>query len=117
MSAVTEFLGTGRRKCAVARVRLAPGEGKITVNGRPIEEYFVLETQRTWATQPLALTGYTFLAKGGDLIVAVDGQAVVTFSDLTGYIYLHKSPGDTITLTILRGDQQLELPLVLGTRP
>lgn len=56
MPATTEFLGTGRRKCAVARVRLAPGEGKITVNGRPIEEYFVLETQRMWATQPLALT-------------------------------------------------------------
>lgn len=56
MSAVTEYLGTGRRKCAVARVRLAPGEGKITVNGRPIDNYFVLETQRMWATAPLAVT-------------------------------------------------------------
>ena len=56
MSAVTEFLGTGRRKCAVARVRLAPGAGQITVNGRRIEEYFLLETQRMWATQPLTVT-------------------------------------------------------------
>lgn len=57
MSQVTEFLGTGRRKTAVARVRLAPGAGKITVNGRPIENYFVLEAQRTWATHALAVTG------------------------------------------------------------
>ena len=56
MPAVTEVLGTGRRKCAVARVRLAPGAGQITVNGRRIEEYFLLETQRMWATQPLTVT-------------------------------------------------------------
>ena len=56
MPATTEFLGTGRRKCAVARVRLAPGAGQITVNGRRIEEYFLLETQRMWATQPLTVT-------------------------------------------------------------
>ncbi len=56
MSPLTEFLGTGRRKSAVARVRLAPGTGKITINGRPIENYFVLESQRVWATQPLTVT-------------------------------------------------------------
>ena len=37
---IQEFLGTGRRKTAVARVRLAAGSGKITVNGRPFDEYF-----------------------------------------------------------------------------
>jgi small subunit ribosomal protein S9 len=52
-----EFLGTGRRKTAVARVRLATGTGKITVNGRPVENYFVLDTQRSTVTQPLTLTG------------------------------------------------------------
>ena len=52
-----EFLGTGRRKTAVARVRLATGTGKITVNGRPVENYFVLDTQRSTITQPLTLTG------------------------------------------------------------
>lgn len=56
MSQVVEYLGTGRRKEAVARVRLAPGTGKITINGRSIESYFVLESQRIWATQPLAVT-------------------------------------------------------------
>ncbi len=53
----TEYLGTGRRKTAVARVRLASGNGTITVNGRPFENYFTLETQRVTATQPLTLTG------------------------------------------------------------
>ena len=54
---IPEYLGTGRRKTAVARVRLASGNGKITVNGRPFENYFTLETQRVTATQPLAVTG------------------------------------------------------------
>jgi small subunit ribosomal protein S9 len=54
---ITEYLGTGRRKTAVARVRLASGNGKITVNGRPIENYFLLETQRAIVSQPLILTG------------------------------------------------------------
>ncbi len=52
-----EFLGTGRRKTAVARVRLASGNGKITVNGRAFDHYFVLETQRAQAAQPLTITG------------------------------------------------------------
>ena len=52
-----EFLGTGRRKTAIARVRLATGTGKITVNGRPVENYFVLDTQRATVTQPLTITG------------------------------------------------------------
>ena len=54
---ITEYLGTGRRKTAVARVRLASGNGKITVNGRPFENYFPLETLRATATQPLVITG------------------------------------------------------------
>ena len=54
-----EFLGTGRRKTAIARVRLASGNGKITVNGRPFEHYFPLETLRFTASQPLTVTGMT----------------------------------------------------------
>ena len=54
-----EFLGTGRRKTAIARVRLASGTGKITVNGRPFENYFPLETLRVTASQPLTVTGTT----------------------------------------------------------
>jgi small subunit ribosomal protein S9 len=52
----THFLATGRRKTAVARVRLLPGSGKITVNGRPFEHYFVTEMLRTVAVRPLTLT-------------------------------------------------------------
>ncbi len=52
-----EFLGTGRRKTAVARVRLATGTGKITVNGRAFDIYFPLETLRSTVSQPLTVTG------------------------------------------------------------
>jgi len=51
-----EVLGTGRRKTAVARVRMASGSGKIVVNGRPFENYFPTDTLRTMATAPLAIT-------------------------------------------------------------
>ena len=54
-----EYLGTGRRKTAVARVRLATGSGKIIVNGRPFETYFPVETLRATASQPLTVTATT----------------------------------------------------------
>jgi len=57
MANTTEFLGTGRRKTSVARVRLATGTGKITVNGRTFENYFPTETTRGIVSQPLTLTG------------------------------------------------------------
>jgi small subunit ribosomal protein S9 len=59
MATTTEYLGTGRRKTAVARVRLAAGTGKITVNNRAFEVYFPLETQRGVVSQPLTVTGTT----------------------------------------------------------
>jgi S1-C subfamily serine protease len=68
-------------------------------------------------TQPLNLPGYPALNKGGDLVIAIDTQPVVTFDDMIRYLALYKSPGDTVTLTVLRGDQQLDVPVVLGTRP
>ncbi len=54
---VPQHLGTGRRKTALARVRLFTGTGKILVNGRPFENYFPLESLRVVATQPLTVTG------------------------------------------------------------
>ena len=51
-----EFLGTGRRKTSIARVRLASGSGKITVNNRAFENYFPLEIHRGVAMQPLVTT-------------------------------------------------------------
>ncbi len=51
------FYGTGRRKEAVARVRLYPGSGKITVNKKAFEDYFPVETLRMIVRQPLVETG------------------------------------------------------------
>lgn len=65
-----QHLGTGRRKTAVARVRLANGTGKIVVNGRTFETYFPLESQRMAAAQPLTVTGSTGKF---DAQVSVDG--------------------------------------------
>jgi len=51
-----QYWGTGRRKEAVARVRLVPGTGRITVNHRPVEEYFPLATLQATVRAPLPLT-------------------------------------------------------------
>ena len=50
------FLGTGRRKSSIARVRLVEGKGNITVNGKDINEYFGEETLRVIVKQPLTVT-------------------------------------------------------------
>lgn len=52
-----EYAATGRRKTSVARVRLRPGEGKLTVNGRPAEEYFPVESMRLQIFQPFQVAG------------------------------------------------------------
>ena len=54
--AQVSYYGTGRRKSSVARVRLVPGEGKVTINGRDMEEYFGLKTLELIVRQPLNLT-------------------------------------------------------------
>ena len=51
-----QYYGTGRRKSSVARVRLVPGNGNITINGRTIDEYFGLDTLKVIVRQPLTLT-------------------------------------------------------------
>ncbi|MEY4689998.1 MAG: ribosomal protein [Verrucomicrobiota bacterium] len=56
MSKTNEFLGTGRRKTSVARVRISSGSGKILVNGRAFEVYFPLESQRMAVQQPFVTT-------------------------------------------------------------
>jgi small subunit ribosomal protein S9 len=67
---VPQFLGTGRRKSAVARVRLVTGSGKILINGRSFESYFPQESLRVVALQPLAATG---TAEKYDAQVSVSG--------------------------------------------
>ena len=56
MADTSKFLGTGRRKTSVARVRLSSGSGKILVNGRAFETYFPSESLRMVVTQPFAVT-------------------------------------------------------------
>ena len=61
---------TGRRKRAVARVRFRPGQGVITVNKRPVEQYFPSATHRMAVTEPLRLTSTT---ESYDIDATIDG--------------------------------------------
>ena len=76
-SAKPYFYGTGRRKSSIARVRLFPGTGTITINGRDIDDYFGLETLKLVINQPFGITNtfgkYDIVAnvKGG----GISGQA------------------------------------------
>ena len=93
------FYGTGRRKKSVARVRLYPRTGNITINDRPIDDYFGLDTLKLIVRQPLNLTGtigkYDVVAKviGG----GVSGQAGAIRHGLSR--------------ALLQADEELRLPL------
>ena len=67
------YYGTGRRKHSVARVRLYPGSGNVTINGRSIDEYFGLETLKLIVRQPLELTE---TAAQFDIVCTVAGGGV-----------------------------------------
>ena len=67
------YYGTGRRKSSVARVRVYPGTGKITINDRDIDDYFGLETLKLIVRQPLALTD---TAEKFDIVCRVGGGGV-----------------------------------------
>ena len=56
MAKAAKFYGTGRRKKSIARVYVTPGKGNITINNRPIDEYFGLETLKVIVKQPLVAT-------------------------------------------------------------
>lgn len=68
--AKVQYMGTGRRKKSVARVRLVPGTGNVLINKRDIENYFGLETLRTIVNQPLVLTN---TKNAYDVLVNVHG--------------------------------------------
>ena len=70
-----QFYGTGRRKSSVARVRIVPGTGKITINGRDIDDFFGLETLKVVVRQPLVAT---------DTLGKYDVIAKVTGGGFTG---------------------------------
>ena len=71
----TFYYGTGRRKHSVARVRVYEGTGKITINGRDIDDYFGLETLKLIVRQPFAAT---------DTMGKFDVEATVTGGGVTG---------------------------------
>jgi 2-alkenal reductase len=62
-------------------------------------------------------TEFRNIFSGGDLIIAIDSLPVRTFSDLLSYLIQEKSPGDTIILTIIRDEREIEIDLILGKRP
>ena len=64
------YTGTGRRKSSIARVRLVEGSGKITINGKDIDEFFGLETLKVIVKQPLTVTNTT---DKYDVICSVQG--------------------------------------------
>ena len=64
------FYGTGRRKSSIARVRLVEGSGKITINGKDIDEFFGMETLKVIVRQPLTVTNTT---SKYDVIASVKG--------------------------------------------
>ena len=66
------------------------------------------------ASQTISTSAYP---SGGDLIIAADGQPILKFDDLMRYLILNKSPGDQVVLTVLRGEQKLDLTLTLAARP
>jgi small subunit ribosomal protein S9 len=68
-----QYYGTGRRKTAVARVRLLPGDGNITINGKTFETYFPNRTLRLIVMQPLVLTE---TAGRFDVVARVHGGGV-----------------------------------------
>ena len=72
-SAKPYFYGTGRRKKSTARVRIMPGTGVITINGRDIDDYFGLETLKLIVNQPFGVTG---TAGKFDIIANVKGGGI-----------------------------------------
>jgi small subunit ribosomal protein S9 len=72
-SAKPYFYGTGRRKSSVARVRLYPGSGRITINNRDVDDYFGLETLKLIINQPF---GVTNTAGKYDIVANVNGGGI-----------------------------------------
>ena len=64
------YMGTGRRKSSIARVRLVEGSGKITINGKDIDDFFGMETLKVIVRQPLTVTNTTTKY---DVIASVKG--------------------------------------------
>jgi len=79
------------------------------VEGGPADEAGIRE-----GDQPTEIPGYY---AGGDLIIGVDGNLVLQFSDLLSYMMLNKTPGDDMVITVLRDGEEVDLTITLGERP
>ena len=77
-NASKDILGTGRRKTAVARVRIRPGRGQIVINHRPLDEFFPNERQRQAVLAPLLQTGRRDQL---DIVIRVDGGGITGQAD------------------------------------
>ena len=97
--AKVQYMGTGRRKKSVARVRLVPGNGNVLVNNRDLQTYFGLETLRMIVNQPLVLTG---TKDRFDVIVNVHGGG---FTGQAGAIR------HGITRALIKSDENLKSEL------
>ncbi len=97
--AKVQYYGTGRRKKSVARVRLVPGEGKVTINDRSLDEYFGLATLKLIVKQPLVLT---------DTIGKFDVLCEVVGGGYTGQAGAIRHG---ISRALLKADEELRLVL------
>jgi len=75
---LVQYYATGRRKTSAARVFLRPGSGKVTVNGRTIQNYFTRESQQMVVMQPLVLLGQN---DSYDVVVTVKGGGITGQSE------------------------------------
>ena len=94
--------GTGRRKTSAARVYMKPGSGKITVNDRPLDEFFGRETGRMIVRQPLELVQ---LANKFDITVSVAGGGITGQAGAIRH---------GITRALIEYDEELRKPLPFG---
>jgi len=79
--------------------------------------YVIGVAQNSPAARAGLIAADSTTGRGGDLVIAIDGQPVVDFSDLNSYLVFQTAPGQTITLTVLRGGQTVDVSLTLGVRP
>ena len=64
-----------------------------------------------------ASAGNNSIQSGGDIVIAIDGNRVTRFEELVSYLVTKASPGQTVTLTVVRGGQEVDLEVTLGVRP
>jgi 2-alkenal reductase len=75
------------------------------------------ESGLTGGSEVVTTEGGNKVTRGGDVIIAIDDQPVLRFEDLVSFLVTKAAPGQTVTLTVIRGEETLEVPVVLGERP